>query len=83
MPQNPFPSQTWLDPHDVPAETLPMPSTHAGAPVVHDTMPFLHDDGFPLQPLPAVHEAQVPAPLHTMLVPQLVPAALLVSSRQV
>jgi hypothetical protein len=83
VPQNPLPSQTWFDPHDVPAETLPDPSTHVGAPVAHETTPFLHGEGLPLQPLPAVHATQVPVPLQTMLVPQLVPAALFVSSRQV
>ena len=83
VPQNPFPSQTWLEPHDVPAETLPIPSTQAGAPVAHETVPLLHGDGLPLQPLPAVQATHVPVPLQTMLVPHVVPAALLVSSRQV
>jgi hypothetical protein len=72
-----------LDPHEIPAITLPGPSTHVGAPVAHETMPFLHAFGLPLQPLPAVQETQVPVPLQTMLVPQAVPAALFVSSRQV
>jgi hypothetical protein len=63
--------------------TLPGPSTQLAAPVAHETMPLLHAFGLPLQPLPAVHAAQVPLPLQTMLVPQLVPALLLASSRQV
>ena len=83
VPQNPLPSHTWFDPHDVPADTLPGPSTHAEAPLAHEMMPLLHGDGLPLQPLPAVHDTQVPALLQTMLVPQLVPGALFVSSRQV
>ena len=83
VPQNPFPSQTWLDPHDVPAVTLPVPSTQVGAPVEHETMPLLQDDGFPLQPLPAVHETQVPEPLQTMLVPQPTPGDLLLPSLHV
>jgi hypothetical protein len=83
VPQNPLPSHTWLDPHDMPAATFPLPSTHTAAPVAHETMPFLHCDGLPLQPLPAVHATQVPEALQTMLVPQLVPAALFVSSRHV
>jgi len=83
MPQNPLPSHTWLDPHAVPAPRLPVPSTHVAAPVAHDTMPLLHGDGLPLQPLPAVHDTHAPLALQTMLVPQLVPAALFVSSTQV
>lgn len=83
VPQNPFPSQTWFDPQDVPAPTLPVPSTHVEAPLAHEMMPVLHGDGLPLHPLPAVHDTHVPALLHTWLVPQLVPGALFVSSRQV
>jgi hypothetical protein len=83
MPQNPLLSHTWFEPQDEPAGTLPAPSTQVGAPVAHETTPTLHGDGLPLQLLPAVQAAQVPEPLQTMLVPQLVPAALLVSSRQV
>src|SRR5262245_42232864 len=83
MPQNPLPSHTWFDPRDVPPGTLTPRSTQGAAPVAHETMPTLHGDGLPLQLLPAVQATQVPEPLHTMLVPQVVPAALLVSSRQV
>jgi hypothetical protein len=83
MPQNPFPSQTWLDPQDVPAMTLPVPSTQTDAPVAHDTTPTLQDDGLPVHEAPPEHATQVPEALQTMFVPQLVPAALFVSSRQV
>jgi len=83
VPQNPNPSQTWFEPHDTPAMMLPVPSTQVGAPVVHAMTPLLHCDGLPLHPLPAVQAMQVPDPLQTMLVPQLVPAGLLVSSMHV
>ena len=79
----PFPSHTWLVPQGVPATTFPDPSTHVAAPVAHEVMPVLHGDGFPLQPVPAVQATQVPELLQTMLVPQLVPAGLSASSRQV
>jgi len=72
-----------LDPHDTPAITLLVPSTQTGAPVEHEMTPFLHADGLPLHPAPAVHETQLPELLQTMLVPQLVPAALFVSSTHV
>ena len=83
MPQNPLPSQTWLDPHDVPAMTLPVPSTQVGPPVAQETTPTLHDDGLPVHDWLAVHATHEPLPLQTMLVPQLVPGDLFVSSRQV
>jgi hypothetical protein len=83
VPQNPNPSQTWLEPHDMPAMMLPVPSTQVGAPVVHEMTPLLHTDGLPLHPLPAVHAMQVPEALHTMFVPQLVPAGLFASSMHV
>ena len=82
VPQNPLPSHTWFDPHDVPADTLPGPSTHAEAPLAHEMMPLLHGDGLPLQPLPAVHDTQMPALLQTMLVPQLVPFGMFSDSTQ-
>ena len=72
-----------MDPHDTPAITLLVPSTQTGAPVAHEMTPFLHADGLPLHPAPAVHETQLPELLQTMLVPQLVPAALFVSSTHV
>ena len=83
MPQKPLPSQTWLDPQDVPAMTFVVPSTQVIAPVLHEVVPFLHEDGFPVQDVPAVQATQVPEPLQTMLVPQLVPPAFGVLSTQV
>ena len=79
-PQNPLPSHTWLEPHDTPAMTLVVPSTHVAAPVAHEVTPFLHVFGLPLHPPPAVQETHEPEALQTMLVPQLVPAGLFVSS---
>jgi hypothetical protein len=67
----------------VPAGTLPVPSTQVIAPVTHEVTPFLHGDGLPLHDWAAEHATQVPDPLQTMLLPQLVPAALLVSSMHV
>ena len=68
---------TMLVPHDVPLATS-ADSVQTTAPVVHETVPVRH--GLPViaQVAPAVHEAHVPVLLHTMLVPQLVPAATLV-----
>ena len=79
----PEPLHTMPEPQLVPADLLP-PSMHVIVPVVHDVVPFLHAAfGLLLHVLPAVHATQVPDPLHTMLVPQLVPAALLVPSTHV
>jgi hypothetical protein len=83
VPQNPLPSQTWFDPHDVPAMTFVAPSTQAMAPVAQEVVPFLHGDGLPVQDCPAVQATQLPAPLQTMLVPQEVPPAFGVLSMQV
>jgi hypothetical protein len=83
MPQNPCPSQTWLDPQDVPAMTLPVPSTQRGAPDAQEMTPTLQADGLPVHDALAVHEMQDPEALQTMFVPQLVPAGLFVSSRHV
>jgi len=83
VPQKPLPSQTWLDPHAVPAMTLPVPSTQLCVPVLHEVTPFLHGDGLPLHALPAVHVTQLPLPLQTMLLPQPVPPILGVLSTQV
>jgi hypothetical protein len=46
-------------------------------------MPFLQTFGLPVQEPPAVHETQAPEALQTMLLPQLVPGALLPPSMQV
>jgi hypothetical protein len=72
-----------LEPQAVPAGTLPVPSTQVIAPVAQDVTPALHGAGLLLQDWPAVQATQLPLPLHTRLVPQLVPAALLVSSPHV
>jgi hypothetical protein len=82
-PQNPLPSHTRLEPQEVPAVTFPAPSTQVAAPVMHEVMPVLHWDGLLVHAVPAVHATQVPEPLQTMLLPQPVPASLLVSSRHV
>jgi hypothetical protein len=74
--------QTMLVPQLVPA-VLFVPSTQAMAPLAHDVVPFLQMPGLPVQVLPAVQETQAPEPSHTRLVPQLVPADLLVPSTQV
>src|SRR5215471_6623404 len=49
-------------------------------PVVQDVMPLRQIDGFVVQAVPAVHATQVPVPLHTRLVPQVDPAAVLPES---
>jgi hypothetical protein len=63
-------------------DDLGVPSMHVDAPVTQDVTPFRHVDGLLVHAWPAVHEMQVPLPLHTRLVPQLVPAAVLPASRQ-
>jgi len=80
--QVPLPSHTWLVPQAVPAERLPK-SWQTGAPVEQLTMPVLHAVGFVEQFALGVHVAQVPLPSQTMLLPQLVPPALLLPSTQV
>jgi hypothetical protein len=74
--QLPEPSHTLLVPQLVPAATFVVESTHTSAPVLHDVVPTLHGLGFELHVNPAVHATQLPEPLHTRLVPQLVPAGL-------
>ena len=81
-PQLPLPSQTRLVPQLVPADLLPL-STQVCAPVEQEVAPFLQMLGFVVQAAPAVHDTQVPEPLHTWLVPQVVPAAVLPPSMQV
>jgi hypothetical protein len=80
--QAPAALQTMLVPQLVPADLLP-PSTHVIAPVEHDVAPFLQMLGFVVQAAPAVHDTQVPEPLHTWFVPQVVPAAVLPPSMHV
>lgn len=82
VPQNPFPSQTWFVPQVVPPPRLP-PSVQVGAPVVQETTPALHCDGFPPHDAPAEHITQLPEPSQTRLVPQAVPGDLAVPSMQV
>src|SRR5689334_15452404 len=70
-----------LVPHPVPPGLLP-PSAQVCAPLAHEVVPFLQPLGLPVHPWFAVHDTQLPAPSHTRLLPQPVPAALLVSSAQ-
>src|SRR5438874_691350 len=62
---------------------LLLPSTQVWLPVAQEVTPFLQTLGFPVQALPAVQATQAPVPLHTMFVPQPVPAALSPPSMQV
>ena len=79
----PVPLHTMLAPHWVPAALL-VPSMHVVAPVAQDVVPFLHAAfGFVVHELPAVQATHDPEPLHTRLLPQPVPAALLVPSTHV
>jgi len=71
-----------LVPQLVPADLLP-PSTQVCAPVEQDVVPFLQMLGFVVQAALAVHDTQVPLPLHTWFMPQVVPAAVLPPSTQV
>jgi hypothetical protein len=57
-----------------------LPSAQACVPVSHEKTPFLQMLGLVAQGPPAVHGTQAPAPLQTRLVPQLMPADLLVPS---
>ena len=81
-PQTPKPLQTMFVPQVVPA-ALFAPSTHVCAPVAQEVVPFLQTLGLPVHAAPAVQATQTPAPLHTALAPQLLPAALLPPSTQV
>jgi hypothetical protein len=83
IPQNPFPSQTWLVPQGAPAMTFPEPSTQVGAPVVHEVTPLLHAEGLLPHAPPAAHMTHDPEPSQTRLVPQPVPAVFGVPSRQI
>jgi hypothetical protein len=78
----PAPSHTMLVPQLVPADLLP-PSTHVWAPVAHDVAPFLQMVGLVVQAAPAVQATQLPEPLQTWFMPQVVPAAVLPPSMQV
>jgi len=80
--QVPEPLQTMFVPQLAPADLLP-PSMQVMAPVVHMVVPFRQGLGLPVQDMPAVQPMQLPEPLQTMLVPQLLPGDLLVPSMQV
>jgi hypothetical protein len=80
--QVPEPLQTMLVPQLTPGDLL-LPSTQVMAPVEQEVIPFLQAFGLVVHDCPVVHEVQVPEPLQTMLVPQLVPAAFAVPLTQV
>jgi len=80
--QVPEPLQTRFVPQLAPAALLP-PSMQVCAPVAQEVIPFLQLVGLPVHIWPAVQATHMPVPLQTMLVPQLVPAALLVLSAHV
>src|SRR5580765_8295951 len=75
-PQNPLPSHSWPFVQVVVLDLF-VPSMQTDAPVVQEVTPFRQTDGLVVQVAPAVHAVQVPVPLHTKLVPQVVPAAVL------
>ena len=67
----------------MPALLFVLPSMQVIAPVVQDVVPFLHLFGLVVHALPTVQATQVPVPLQTRSVPQLVPAVLLPLSTHV
>jgi len=71
--QVPLPLQTWFVPQVTPAD-FGVPFTHVWLPVVHDVVPLKQVPGLVVQLWPEVHPMQLPEPLHTWFVPQLVPA---------
>jgi hypothetical protein len=71
--QPPEPLQTMLVPQLTPGDLL-VPSTHTMTPVEQEFIPLRQGFELPMQDVPAVQEMHAPAPLQTMLVPQLVPA---------
>jgi hypothetical protein len=81
--QLPLPSHTMFVPQEVPAG-FGVPSMHVCAPVLHDVTPYRQAaPGLVVHDTPSVQDTQLPEPLHTMLVPQLVPAGLFASSTHV
>ena len=64
---------TRLVPHEVPLATFPA-ALQTGAPVVQAVAPVLHGMPVTVQLAPTVQAPQTPVALHTMFVPQLVPA---------
>jgi len=75
-PQKPAPSHI-CPPVQVAVFGLGVPSMQVDAPVTHEVVPLRQIDGFVVQAWLAVHDTQVPVPLHTWFVPQVVPAAVL------
>lgn len=69
------PLQTRFVPHDAP-RPFGLPSTQTGAPLPQAMTPLKHGFGLVVHDAPALHVAQVPVPLHTWFVPQMVPGAL-------
>lgn len=83
MPQLPFESHTWPEPHAVPAALL-LPSTQVVAPVAHEVRPLRHAGlGLVVHATFAVQVTQLPLTLHTWLVPHVVPAGRLPESMHV
>jgi hypothetical protein len=78
-PQNPLPSHSW-PPVQVVVLGLGVPSMQVDAPVTHEVTPLRQIDGLVVQAVPAVQETQVPVPLQTWLVPQVVPAGVVPES---
>jgi hypothetical protein len=70
-----------LVPQDVPSATLFVVATHVETPVAHEVVPVLHEFGM-VQGKFAVHALQAPL-LQTMLVPQLIPFAMLLDDTHV
>ncbi len=82
MPQKPLASQTWLEPHIVPA-ALGVPSVQVCAPVAHDVTPLRQAGlGLVVQLPPDAHATHMPATLQTWSMPHEVPGALSASSTQ-
>jgi len=78
----PLPLQTRLVPQPMPGDLL-LPSVQVMAPVEQAVVPFRQLFGLPVQDWPTVQATQVPLPLQTMLLPQLVPAVFAVPFTQV
>jgi len=70
--------QTMLVPQPVPAAFI-VPFTHVDLPVEHEAVPLKQGFGLPEQLWPGVHIPQKPLPSQTRLVPQDMPAAMLVA----
>jgi hypothetical protein len=75
-PQKPAPSHI-CPPVQVAVFGLGVPSMQVDAPVTQDVTPLRQIDGLVVHAWLAVHATQVPLPLHTWFVPQVVPAAVL------